>query len=202
MKKILVSAFTIFAMVAVVATGTRAVFSDTETSTGNTFAAGSLDLNLDGGNVNVVKFNVSGMRPGSQSIKTWALKNVGSLNGYLDLTDISFSSDENGCLDPETDAGDVTCGTPGLGEGELANVLGITLFIDQNGNGWFDTGDIKFYDGLMKDLPALFNLNEVLNAGVTKNVTAQVNWGSTPDDNKAQGDSVTLNLSFTLGQNP
>ena len=78
MKKILISAFTIFVAVAAVAGATFAVFSDTETSAGNTFAAGSLDLTVDGDNTNVVKFNVSDMRPGNQPKGTYTLANVGS----------------------------------------------------------------------------------------------------------------------------
>ena len=47
MKKIIVSAVTIVAVAAVVVGATTAFFSDTETSRGNTFAAGEIDLKLD-----------------------------------------------------------------------------------------------------------------------------------------------------------
>src|SRR3990167_2261904 len=100
MKRIILGIFAI-ALVAAVAVGaTVAQFSDTETSTGNTFAAGTLDLNVDGGNVNVVKFNVANMRPGNQPHGSYTLANVGSVNGYLDLEGIAVTNTENGCVDP------------------------------------------------------------------------------------------------------
>lgn len=47
MKKILISVSIIAAAAAVIVGATTAYFSDTETSTGNTFTAGSLDLKVD-----------------------------------------------------------------------------------------------------------------------------------------------------------
>lgn len=47
MKKILLSIGTIVAVAAIVAGGTAAFFNDTETSTGNIFTAGSIDLKVD-----------------------------------------------------------------------------------------------------------------------------------------------------------
>jgi predicted ribosomally synthesized peptide with SipW-like signal peptide len=47
MKKILISASIVVAVAAVVVGATTAFFSDTETSTGNTFTAGAIDLTVD-----------------------------------------------------------------------------------------------------------------------------------------------------------
>ena len=47
MKKILISLSIIGAVAALAVTGTRALFSDTETSAGNVFTAGSIDLKVD-----------------------------------------------------------------------------------------------------------------------------------------------------------
>src|SRR3990167_7649784 len=47
MNKIFLNLISIFAVAAIAATATVAYFSDTETSTGNTFAAGTLDLKVD-----------------------------------------------------------------------------------------------------------------------------------------------------------
>ena len=47
MKKILLSLLTVSAVAAVAFYGTRAFFSDVETSTGNTFQAGAIDLKVD-----------------------------------------------------------------------------------------------------------------------------------------------------------
>jgi len=46
-KKILISLSVIGLVAAIVVGGTIAYFSDTETSTGNTFTAGAIDLKVD-----------------------------------------------------------------------------------------------------------------------------------------------------------
>ena len=119
MLRIMKSLMVIVAVAAIAVGATGAWFSDEETSNGNSFTAGTLDLNVDGGNTNVVKFNVSNMRPGSQPTGSWILANVGSIGGYLDLENILVTSQENVCTEPEISAGDVTCGNPGIGLGEL-----------------------------------------------------------------------------------
>ena len=47
MKKILISVLSIAAVGVVAFAATQAFFSDTETSVGNTFAAGAIDLKID-----------------------------------------------------------------------------------------------------------------------------------------------------------
>jgi spore coat-associated protein N len=125
MKKILLSLFVISAVAIAGVGATTAYFSDTETSNDNTFTAGTLDLNVDGGNTNVVKFTVANMRPGNQPKGTYTLANVGSIDGFLDLESIAVTNNENSCIDPETDAGDVTCDNPGASQGELQDVVNI-----------------------------------------------------------------------------
>lgn len=200
MKRILLSLVMIFAVSSIVVGATKANYYDRETSDGNTFTAGSLDLNLDGGNTNVVKFNVNNMRPGNQPTGKYLLKNVGTINGILDIKDIQVSSKENGCVDPEVDAEDESCDNPGEGQGELADVVNLRLFVDYGCDGWVSTGDKTFYNGLVKNLPASFDLNESLNANESKCVQAVLDWWSTTDDNKAQGDSMVLGMTFALDQ--
>lgn len=200
MKKILISILTIAFAASLSVGATSAYFSDTETSNGNTFTAGTLDLNIDGGNTNVVKFTVNNMRPGNQPKNGFTLANVGSINGYLDMENISISNNENGCVDPEIDAGDTTCDTPGAGQGELQDVVNLTLFIDYGCDGWISTGDVVFYNDYAGNLPGNFELDEPLNAGNTVCVEALFDWWSTTDDDKAQGDDMTLDMTFELGQ--
>lgn len=200
MKKILTSVLTIALVVTVVGGATIANFFDTETSNGNTFTAGSLDLKLDGGDTNVVKFTVANMQPGNQPHGSYNLKNAGSLNGFLDIESIVVSSFENGCVEPEIEAGDDTC-EDGADQGELQNVLDLRLFVDYGKDGWISTGDNVFFNGKMSTLPASFDLNEALNAGADFNIVALVDWHAvTPNNNLAQSDSVTLDMTFELGQ--
>jgi predicted ribosomally synthesized peptide with SipW-like signal peptide len=89
MKKILISLAIIAAVGAIGFGATRAYFSDTETSTGNTFTAGSIDLALSKGNgydntwAGAIK-TFSNMAPGQESdeFSIW-FKNDGSINGTL-----------------------------------------------------------------------------------------------------------------------
>ena len=176
--------------------GATAYFSDTETSTGNTFTAGTLDLEIDDVNTNVVKWAVTNFRPGNQPIRVFKLTNVGSLTGYLDVENIVVTEAENGRLDPEIEAGDTTDA-----EGELGSCVKINFFTSPNNSPWYEAGDVKFQtDIFIADLPSNYELDFELAAGATVYIVAQVNWWSTANDNQAQSDSLQLDIEFELGQ--
>lgn len=193
--KIVKSLFLILAMVAMVTGATRAYFSDSVAVAGNTFAAGSLALNVDGSHTADAKFNVAGMKPGDQPSGSWTLANTGNINGYVDIENITVSNAENGINDAEAAAGDTTASV-----GELQNVVNINLYYDVDGNGWWSTGDISIYNGLVKDMPSHFETNQPLNAGSNVKVQARLDWWNTPNDNLAQTDSMTIDLTFELAQ--
>jgi predicted ribosomally synthesized peptide with SipW-like signal peptide len=199
MRRILLSLLAILAVGAIATKATVAYFSDAETSTGNTFSAGSLDLKIDGGDTNVVKFTVANMRPGSQNIGTWKLKNAGTIAGFIDLENIAVTSYENGCLDPEV--GDTTCGNPGKGDGELQNVVSLSkLFWDNDCDGWVDTGEATIYDGKVGAIASNYETNKAIAASAEVCLTGQFNWWSSANDNLAQGDGFDLDLTAELGQ--
>jgi len=176
--------------------GTLAYFSDIETSTGNTFTAGTLDLKVDGADTNVVKWTVTNFAPGGQQIRVFALKNEGSMTGYLDIENIVVTENENTRIEPEIEGGDTTDAV-----GELGSVVSINLFIDQNGNGWYDTGDVYIQPNtVIASLPSNYNQNIPIAPGQTIYIASQVNWWSSSSDNLAQSDSLTLDLKFELGQ--
>lgn len=202
MKQILLSVMTI-AIVGVLAIGaTKAYFSDTETSNGNTFTAGTLDLKVNGGDVNVNRTETNMVPVHSQPNFTWILKNAGSIAGYLNMKNISITSDENACNEPEVSAGDLTCGDPGVSEGELASVLNYRLMLDNNCNGWFETGDQIIYQGMAGAISDHYTVNTKLNPNQQVCVNSLINWWSTASDNKAQGDSMIANFGFELNQDP
>lgn len=196
-KRILASAVVIAVMLLAVGWGTYAYLSDTETSSGNTFTAGTLDLKLDGGDVNVVKFTVSNMVPGNQPKGTFVLSNAGSITGYLDLEKINVTDYENGRIEPEIEAGDVSDGV-----GELSSVVNLRLFVDYGKDGWISTGDNVFFDGKVNTLPSSFDLNEAIPAGGSLHIVAIFDWWSTANDNLVQSDSFVLDIGFELGQTP
>ncbi len=195
MKRILLS----LAMIALVGSATvgatRAYFSDSETSLGNTFTAGSIDLKIDGGDVNV--FHTFGnMKPGSQPNFAWVLKNAGSVAGHLTINNIGIVSNENSCLEPETAAGDVTCTDPGAGE--LSSVLNYRIMLDKNCDGWLQTGDVVLFEGMANSMASSYDTGVNLAPGEQVCVNSLVNWWSTANDNKAQGDDMKADFTFNL----
>ena len=128
MKRILLSLALIALVSSVTVGATRAYFSDTETSSGNTFSAGTLDLQVDGkDDPNVVHVTMSNMKPGDSASYSWTLSNTGSLSGkpWVEITNVK--NYDNGCNDPEQASPDSSCGNPGLGEGELGGNLMMKL---------------------------------------------------------------------------
>ncbi len=181
---------------------TAAYFSDSGTSNGNTFTAGSLDLKVDGVDENVTLFNLSGIsptyfvKPGSQPNGEYKISNSGTLAGYLNIKDIVVTNLENTRIDPEIKAGDLTDDV-----GELGDFLFISIFDDKNGDGWISTGETRFYDGKINELPDSLLMNLKIAPGDVVNVVGVItNWWQGSNDNLAQTDSVTVDLTFTLDQ--
>ncbi len=201
MKRILISLMTIALVSALIGGGIYAYFSDVETSTGNTFTAGTLDLNLDGGNTNVVKFTVSNVKPGDSGGGTWTVANVGSIAGYLDLESISVSEAIGTTTDPEL-ADEVP---PGTDTAQLGNYLLVHMFIDTNNNGSWDAGETNILGTnaapvAINTIAGSYALDLSLAASGGTNYITLLWSVATSTDNRIQGDSVTLNMTFELQQ--
>jgi predicted ribosomally synthesized peptide with SipW-like signal peptide len=199
MSKILISLMTIALVGALVGGGIYAYFSDTETSTGNTFSAGTLDLNLDSGNTNVVKFNVSNASPGSSGGGTWTVTNAGTTDGYLDLETVGITQGIGTTTDPE-----LVNEPTGLDNAQLGTYLMVHMFIDANNNGNWDAGETDILGTnatpvAINTIAGNYSLDLFLTASATNYVTLR--W-SVPvsADNRIQGDSVILGMTFDLQQ--
>lgn len=144
--------------IAIGATG--AFFSDTETSTGNTFAAGAIDLRIDNTSyvtdcnladvdnctgalvaspnntwqlsdlTNQLFFSFIDLKPGDIGEDTISI-HVGSNDAWACMAADLTSTPDNGINEPEGDAGDVTDGPTG---GELQNFLSFTFWEDDGDN--------------------------------------------------------------------
>lgn len=176
MKKIIISLSMIAAVAAVAVGATTAFFSDTETSTGNTFTAGAIDLKIDNesywstntdnnGNLvlnegtswlelrdltaNELFFNFSDLKPGDWGEDTISL-HVNSNDAYA-CVDVRLDSDDDvTSTEPELEDDDENViNDP---DGELAEAVNFIW--------WVDDGDNVLEDG-EKFLPAgpLGNLN-------------------------------------------
>lgn len=147
MKKILLSISVLAFVGAVVAGATGAFFSDTETSTGNTFTAGAIDLKVDNQSyynsstspntswsirdLTVEKFfNFSDVKPGDDGEDTISL-HVSNNDSWLCADVALTSNDDNGITEPEGEDGDVT---DGAGNGELASHIEFMWWADDGDN--------------------------------------------------------------------
>jgi predicted ribosomally synthesized peptide with SipW-like signal peptide len=190
---------TIVLVCALIGGGVYAYFSDIETSTGNTFTAGTLDLNLDGGNTNVVKFTVASVKPGDSGAGTWIVANVGNIDGYVDLESVGVTEGIGTSTDPElvdepTHADITQLGTYLLGH----------LFVDTNNDGNWDSGEADIFGtnaspAAINTIAASYAQNLSLTNGSTNYFTLA--WSvPTSADNRIQGDNVTLGMTFELQQ--
>jgi len=151
-KKILISLSVIGVVSAIVIGGTMAYFSDTETSTGNTFTAGGIDLEIDNEcylngqlvtdctwelkdlDENDLFFNFTDLKPGDWGEDTVSL-HVDNNPAWACVTFKNLVSSDNDCTEPELED-ESGCGVDG--EGELAKNLQFFFWADVcEGSGMF-----------------------------------------------------------------
>jgi predicted ribosomally synthesized peptide with SipW-like signal peptide len=79
-KTIMVSVLTILVLAGLVGVGTFAYFNDTETSTGNTFTAGTIDIAVDGENpwVSSAQYTFTDVKPCEVQTIDFTITNVGT----------------------------------------------------------------------------------------------------------------------------
>ena len=79
-KKLILSVATISMALAVLGGATVAYFSDTETSTGNLFTTGTIDIAVDGENPwsSVAEFQMLDMKPSYTEYVDFTIENVGT----------------------------------------------------------------------------------------------------------------------------
>ena len=107
MKKILLSLLTIGVVSAGVFGATKAFFTDTETSTGNTFSAGTIDIEVDGTNPWTRSgFTLADMKPSQTDYIDFVVHNVGTnpVNLFKTLKNFAYSDPEETVTEPECEA--------------------------------------------------------------------------------------------------
>lgn len=205
MKKILTSLGMIAFAGAIVASGTGAFFSDTETSTGNIFTAGSVTVDIknishEGINVtddlvgftvsttsNNISFAFSDLKPMDHGKVIYELEN-GANEAFMCVKVEETSNHENGRNSAEIAAGDTTSGS---GNGELGQFLS------------FNFGTAT---GTLADISGSWQNLGIVGAGSTTSSTIEYGFGvfngSTLEldplakYNLAQTDSLKADISF------
>jgi predicted ribosomally synthesized peptide with SipW-like signal peptide len=188
--------------VAAVATGvTIALFNDVETSTGNIFVAGTLNLQVGGEDPATWSYSTEDIKPGDTDKEFVTIQNTGSLDGYLHITFANLINDEMGCTEPEGDNLDTTCGNPGNNEGELAENLDILIYLDENEDEDFDLGiDTLIYQGKVRGILQGDLFNYPLSSGDSKEFTMEWELDSSVG-NIVQSDKTGYDINFELTQN-
>ncbi|GBE58375.1 camelysin metallo-endopeptidase [bacterium BMS3Abin01] len=208
-KRILISVLAVSLLAMLAGAGTYAYFSDSETSSGNSFAAGTLDLkvadNDEGYGDGVSQTWVIGnMVPGVSSVtNSMSLQNAGSVNADHIELGFSYSIDEtSNPVESDTN--------PASAPGDMARMIEITAmtydgvnfatsFVDANGNGWFDLEDLSlppysssggYLDNLLAPLPVQVG-SQSLNMSLFFRPEA---------GNDIQGDILTMSVTSTLNQ--
>jgi predicted ribosomally synthesized peptide with SipW-like signal peptide len=158
MKRILKSALLVLGVAAIAGYATYSFFSDTETSTGNTFTAGSIDLkianqhsysgpsqydhsiNWELGDVNAGKvyFSFGDVKPGDWGENTLTLR-VDNNDSWM-CANVYGVEDENGLVDPEIALNDTNT------TGELGQYLNFIWWVD-NGDNKLENGENILFGG-------------------------------------------------------
>ncbi len=166
MARTILSLMSIVAVASTVVMGTNAFFSDTELATGNTFAAGEIDLKIDnesyyngavsdgtsweladlndgqgpGPDGQYFFFNFLDLKPGDEGEDTISL-HVDTNPAWACMEVSVRDFDDNDCNEPESVDGDLTCGD---GEGELQEEVNFVWWAD-DGDNVLEVGENVFY---------------------------------------------------------
>ena len=180
---------------------TGAFFSDTETSAGNTFSAGTLNLQV--GNTDPVTWNLDeNVMPGDSDGETVDVENTGTLDGFLHINFTNLLNNDVTCTEPEL-LEESDCNSDNIGE--LAENLFITVYFDNDNSTDFSNGDTLIYRGMVNNtttsiLQAKLVDSELL-AGNKENF--RIDWEiDGVVENEVQSDSVQFDIPFELTQNP
>lgn len=184
--KILLSGATILAAAGLIIGGTFAFFSDTETSTGNTFTAGAIDLKIDNesyvtNNLGVLVaspntswattdlttqkfFDFSDIKPGDIGEDTISIE-VGSNDAWLCAAARITDDSDQTCTEPEI-GDDPACANPGPGLGELDSQVNFAFWKD-DGDNVLETNEVPsiFLSGPINGLGAQGQIKLVDSSG-------------------------------------
>jgi spore coat-associated protein N len=206
MKKIIILSITAIVVIAIASVGTFAYFSDTETSSNNTFTAGTLNLQVGSADPTTATFAITDVKPGDgvptpATAADWDLKNTGSINGYLDVSFTNIVDDENGLIEPESSDGDTT--TP---DGELAEDIVVLIYVDEDGDNAYtnETNDYLIFNDHVKGGTTALSAATVddfpMAAGYAKSIRVEYSV-ATSIGNEIQSDKTGFDMVLSLEQN-
>lgn len=178
---------------AAIGAGTYAAFVDTESGPGGTITAGTLDLTV-GSTGTTELFNQSNIAPGFSQNATITLKNVGSLPGALTST-LKVTGTDGTCTEPEAEAEGKAAGACNPA-GDLQNQMTVSVL---SGPGvTAPTTPVTVTQFVANGLPAAGTL--AANGTVVYQLQFVLPNLPGVENNKVQGDSLTVSSDFSLTQ--
>jgi spore coat-associated protein N len=173
--------------------GTYAAFVDTESGPGGTITAGTLDLTA-GGAGTIELFSSSNIQPGFSKNATITLRNIGSLPGTLTST-LKVTGADGTCTEPEAEAEGKAAGMCNAA-GDLQNQMTVSVI---SGPGvTTPTTPVTVTQFASTGLPSAGTL--AANGTAAYELQFMLPNLSGTENNKVQGDSLTLSSDFTLTQ--
>jgi len=190
MKKILGLTIAFMLLIGMGSIGTWAYFQDTQASTGNVFAAGTLDLKTDNVDGVTQTLYASNLKPGNNVSGSITLKNNGSVAGSsLDLAFSYVESDNpiNNLVPktPNETAAQMELTVLNYGGSSL-----LTSVSDTNANSYLDVEDLK-----NADLTDQVGINPSANKDFS--ITVQLRSDTVGD---FQSDGINITITFALNQ--
>ena len=193
-RSILMSLLVIGAVVAMIGGASWAVLSDTESSTGNTYTAGTVNLAVNGKNVLAGAVCTAGPLGSDQTVGCVVdIKNIGNLPATPDIHIVKETCNENG--EPEQEINKGHCGL------QNDNHSYWDLIYDTSPDGNCDPsggGGATVVDPVVTDA----EISKTYNAPSALAVGASAEWCitfHTKDlDNGDHTDQVIANIDFTL----
>jgi predicted ribosomally synthesized peptide with SipW-like signal peptide len=216
-KKILISLSVIGVIAAIAIGATTAYFSNTETSSGNTFIAGAIDLKVDskctynGEPVSSCNFepsdldgtaifNLNDVKPGDEGEDTISL-HVDTNPAWICAEISNITNMENGCNPPEAKV-DTTCDNPGEDDGELWDNLYFNIWMDDDCDNVPEEGELPYLVENAKATDIKWPIADSTTGGQPiQNACIGVAWyvpGTV--ENEIQSDSVSGDVTFKAYQ--
>ncbi|MFC2039082.1 TasA family protein [Chloroflexota bacterium] len=210
MKKILGLTVAALMVMGLVGGGTWAYFSDPESSPNNILTAGTLDLTIGGANDPLNILTVSAAQPGASGSNSTTLANIGSATGNISIAISSITNTES-----SDDGTEFVNDSINGSFGELGAAAELAIYIDIDQNASFDASDVGLkYDGTTYSPSTLdyatvdsyasgswSNIAQLATSGAAAEddiyILWQIPYGGGVD-NSYQGDSVSVNMTFTL----
>lgn len=198
MKRIMTSLVLIGLAASLIGVGSFAYFSDTETSTGNTFTAGTLDLKVEDKNGNLVDEPldlywpafINNMKPGDSAYWWIDIKNTGTVDGRFTLSFLDFA--EVGGVNYEPELLLQPPDVPDLGDNVWLDIV-----YDAGGA---PSGDYEWlYSGPLNGFSSATAASHMLRAGDTDWVYVSI-YLSGGAGNQIMGDQVSFRSEFKLVQ--